>query len=386
MMVVSVVVTAAGAMLTVVVMMLMMLVAMALLIVMVMLVVLVAMAFLIVVMMLVVLVAMALFIVVVMLMMLVAMALFIVMMMLMMLVAMALLIVMVMLVMLVAMALLIVVMMLVMLVAMAFLIVVMMMLVMLVAMALLIVMVMLVMVMMLMVLMLLLELSKSRVESILLLHSGEDVLAVKLVPRGGNDSSGRVVLSDELDGLFRLISLSNVGMRKNDTGCVSNLIVVELTKVLHIHLALINVCNRGEAVEDSVLSLNRLNSLDNVRELTYSAGLDNNSVGMELVKNLGESLRKIANERATDTAGVHLGDLDACILKEAAVNTDLAKLVLYKHKLFTCVCFLYKLLDKRSLTCAEEAGKNIYFRHIKIIAAWANLRKSVLYYNYTFLT
>ena len=194
------------------------------------------------------------------------------------------------------------------------------------------------------------------------------------------------MLSDELDCRLNLLCLGKVGVGEDDGGCVGDLVVIELAKVLHIHLTLVNVGNRGKAVESSVVSLNRLYRLDNVGELAYSAGLDDNSIGVEFVKNLSKRLREIAYERTTNATGVHLGNLDACILKEAAVNTDFTKFVFYEHELFTRVSFLDKLLDKSGLTCTEEAGKNIYFRHIKIMPRGANLRKCVLYYNYTFLT
>ena len=239
--------------------------------------VLVAMALFIVVML--VLVAVTLLIVVVIV--LVAMALFIVVMMLV-LVTVALLTVVVMLV-LVTVTLLIVVVMLVIVTVALFTVMVMLVIV---AMALLTVMVMVVMV----VLMLLLKSLKRRIKSILLLHSGEDILAVELVPRSGYNGCCSVVLSDKLNCAFNLLSLGNVGMRKNYRRCVSDLIVIELAKVLHIHLALIYVCNGGEAVKLSVLCLNRLYRFDYVGELTYSAGLDDNSIGMEFVKHLFKRL------------------------------------------------------------------------------------------------
>ena len=85
-------------------------------------------------------------------------------------------------------------------------------------------------------------------------------------------------------------------MRKNYRRCISNLIVIELTKVLHIHLTLINVGNGGEAIQLCIGSLNRLYRLDNVGELTNSTRLNNNSVGMELVKHLSKRLGKISDE------------------------------------------------------------------------------------------
>ena len=222
-----------------------------------------------------------------------------------------------------------------------------------------------VMVMIVMMLMLLLELCKCALESILLLHSGEDILAVELVPGSGNDSSGSIVLSDKLDSRLNLLCLGKVGVRKDDGGCVGDLVVIELAKVLHIHLTLVNVGNGGEAIKLGIRGLNRLNRLDNVGEFTYSAGLDDNSVGMELVKHLDKRLGEITDKGAADTSGVHLSDLDACILKKSAVDTDLTELILDEHKLFTAVCFLNKLLYKCGLAGSEEAGKNIYFRHFQ---------------------
>ena len=228
-----------------------------------------------------------------------------------------------------------------------------------------------------MMLMLFLELVERILKAILLLHSGKNVLAVEVIPRSSNDGSGSIVLSDKLDCRLYLLRLGKVGMRKDDGGCIGDLIIIELAKVLHIHLTLVNVGNGGKAIKLGVRSLNRLDRLDNVGELTYSAGLDDNSVGVELVKHLNESLGKIAYKRAADTTGVHLGDLNASILKEAAVDTDLAEFVLNKHELFTAICFLDELLYKCGLTGSEEAGKNIYFRHFQKICPRANLLKSI---------
>ena len=210
--------------------------------------------------------------------------------------------------------------------------------------------------------MLLLEVGNSHLESILMLHSGKDILTVKAVPRSGNYNRGGIMLSYESNGLLYLRILCNIGVREDDGGCMGDLIVIELTKVLHIHTALGNIGNRGEAVENAI-ALNPLCCADNIGKLTDARGLDDNSIGSEVTKHLAERSGEITDERATDTTRIHLGDLDSSILKEASVNTDLAKLVLYQNNLFSCVCFLDKLLDERGLSRAEEAGEYIYFRH-----------------------
>ena len=216
-----------------------------------------------------------------------------------------------------------------------------------------------------MMLMLLLELGNSRVQRILTFHSRKNIPAVKLVPRSSDYNRLSVVLSYELHGRINLLVLGAVGMRKDYAGGVSNLVVIELAEVLHIHLTLIGIGNGGKAIQLRIVGLDRLNRLDNVRELTYSAGLDNYSVGMELLQDLRECLGKITDERAADASRVHLGDLYTRILQKSAVNADLSKLILDENYLLADVGLLEKLLYQGRLSPAEKARKNIYFRHFK---------------------
>ena len=195
----------------------------------------------------------------------------------------------------------------------------------------------------------------SILEGILMLHSKKNILTVKAIPGGSHDNGGLIMLTEERYALGDLLILCSLGMRKNDGGCVGDLIVIELAKVLHIHLALINVCNGGEAIKHRTVVLGGLCRTNNVRKLANARGLDNNSVGIILLKNLYKRLGEITNKRAADTARVHLGDLNARICKEAAVNTDLAKLVLDKHDLLACICLFDQLLNQRGLTRTEEA-------------------------------
>ena len=220
-----------------------------------------------------------------------------------------------------------------------------------------------VIVMMVMVVMLLLKCADSIVECVLMLHCRKDVRACKLIPGSRDYGGGSVILSDESGSVLDSRLLCGVGVRKDHGGSVADLIAEELAKVLHIHLALTCVNNGGEAADLKICALDTLHRLNNVGELANARGLDENSVGVVLCQHLGKSLGKITNERAADTARVHLGDLDAGILEEAAVNADLAKLVLDKDELLAGVGLFYKLLDERGLTCAEEARKNINSSH-----------------------
>ena len=219
-----------------------------------------------------------------------------------------------------------------------------------------------VVVVMVVLVMLCLELLDCILEGVAVLHSSENVLTVKAIPGGSDDYGRLVVLTKQGYALSNLLVLGGLCVREDYCRCVLNLVIVELAKVLHIHLALINIGNGCEAVKLCANSC-VFNRFDNVGKLTNTRGLDNYSVGVVIFQHLNERLGKIANERAADAARVHLGDVDASISEEAAVNADFAKLVLDKNELFTSVRFLNKLLNQSGLTCSEEARKYIYFGH-----------------------
>ena len=203
-------------------------------------------------------------------------------------------------------------------------------------------------------------------ESIGLLHSCKDVLTVKVLPGRSNDSRLGIMLTDKSYALLYLMLLYLSGVGEDYTGCVCNLIVVELAEVLHIHFALARIGNGGKAVELSFFRLYLAYCLDNVGKLTDARGLNDYSVGAVLRENLTESLGKVAYKRAADTARIHLGNLYARIGKEAAVDTDLAEFVLDENYLLTDKSLGKKLLYKRSFSRAEKAGENINFRHNRI--------------------
>jgi len=322
---VSVIVAAAAAMLVVVVVVL----------------VIVAMALLAVVMMVLVIVAVALLAVVVLVLVIVAVALLAIVMVVLVIVAVALLAVVVVVLVIVAMALLTVVMMVLVIVAVALLSVVVVMVVM----------------------VLLLEVADSLLESVSVLYRVEDLLARELIPGCGDYCGCGVILSDEGCCVLDASLLCRIGMREDNGGCVADLIAEELAEVLHIHLALACIDYGGKASELILGALYALHRLDNVGELTDARGLDEDSVGVVLGKDLGKCLREIADERAAYAARVHLGDLDARVLEEAAVNADLAELVLDEDELLACVSLLDKLFDQSGLSRSEKARKNVNFRH-----------------------
>ena len=85
---------------------------------------------------------------------------------------------------------------------------------------------------------------------------------------------------------------------------------------------------------------------------------------MKLCQHLLQRVGKVAHEAAADAAGVHLVDLYAGVLEEAAVDGDLTELVFDQHDLFARVRLGDQLFDQRGFTGTQKAGENINFRYL----------------------
>ena len=195
-------------------------------------------------------------------------------------------------------------------------------------------------------------------------HGLQDLLAGQGVPGGGDDGSGGVLLTQHGHSGGDLLLGGVLGAAQDDAACVADLVVVELTEVLHIHLDLVDVGHGDEAAQLNIQMLGHaLDSAGHVGQLADAGGLDNDAVGVVLLHHLLQSGAEIAHQRAADAAGVQLIDLDAGLLQKAAVDADLAELVLDEHDLLACKGLFDELLDKGGLTGAKEAGENIDLGH-----------------------
>ena len=192
----------------------------------------------------------------------------------------------------------------------------------------------------------------------------EDFPAVNLLPRGSNKNGIGILLSYESNAVGELTLSGLSGVGKDDGGCVLNLVIIELAKVLHIHFALVDIDNNGVGAKLCIGAVNTLYSLDDIGELSDTRWLNDDAVGMEFVKHTAKCGGKITDKRAADTARIHLGNLDARIAEEAAVNTDFAKLIFDKDELFTRISLGNKLLYKSGLSRTEKSRKDINFSHI----------------------
>ena len=201
-------------------------------------------------------------------------------------------------------------------------------------------------------------------KGILVLHRLENLCAGELIPRGGNDGGVLVVLAQQSDAGFKLFGLDTVRAAQNDGVCVLDLVVIELAEVLHVHFALVCIGNGGEAIQRNVLHVQVLHGTDYIAQLAYAGRLDQNAVRVVGLQHLTQRLAEVAHKAAANAALAHLGDFNAGVLQKAAVNGNLAELVFDEDELFALKSFGDQLADQRGFACAEEAGKNIDFRHI----------------------
>ena len=194
-------------------------------------------------------------------------------------------------------------------------------------------------------------------------HGLQQLRSGKLAPGGGDDGSFPIVLPDQGHGSIQLGLGHRVGTGQDDGGSGFDLVIVELTKVLHIDLDLTGIADSHGIAQSHIFVGDLLHSADNIGEFANTGGFDDDPVGIILCDDLLQGLAEVTHQRAADAAGVHLGDIDAGILQEAAVDADLAELIFNEHQLLACIGLLDHLFDEGSLAGSQKAGVNIDFCH-----------------------
>ena len=197
-----------------------------------------------------------------------------------------------------------------------------------------------------------------------MLHNLYQFLSIQVLDRCCDDRCVLVQAAKKLQGFLNLFLCCNICTAHDNSTGILDLVVKELTEVFHIHLAFLCVYNGCVAVQlDINLILNTLYCLDNVRKLAYAGWLDKDSVRVIFCNNFLQGSTKISNQRAADTSGIHLTDLDSCLFQEAAVNTDLTKFILDQYYLLALESVLQKFFNKGCFSGAEKTGDNINFYH-----------------------
>ena len=199
-------------------------------------------------------------------------------------------------------------------------------------------------------------------EVALAVHDGDDLCAGQDGPVGGDDGGGGVLLCQHGDGGSDLLLTGVAGAAQDDAGRMADLVVIELTEVLHIHLDLVHVGDGDKAVQDDGQILgDALDGAGHVGQLADARRLNEDAVRVVGLDDLLQCLAEITDQAAADAAGVQLIDLNAGLAHEAAVDADLAEFVLDQDDLLTGEGLLDELFDKGGLAGAEEAGENVDF-------------------------
>ena len=195
-------------------------------------------------------------------------------------------------------------------------------------------------------------------------HGFQDLLTGQVIPCGGHDGGGGVLFAQHCHGSGDLFLAGGLGAAEQDAACMADLVVVELTEVLHIHLDLVHVGHGDKAAELDIQVLGHaLHGAGHVTQLAHAGGLDHDAVRVVLLHHLLQGGAEIAHQRAADAAGVQFVDLDAGLLEEAAVNADLAELVLDQHHFLACKGLLDQFFDQGGFAGTQETGEDINFGH-----------------------
>ena len=209
-----------------------------------------------------------------------------------------------------------------------------------------------------------LQLSQLGSQRSLTCHGRQDLRSFQFTPTGRDDGSVRIMLPEEGHGGIQLGLGDHIGTGHDNSGGRFNLIVIELAKVLHIDLDLTGIHNRHCIAQFHIGTGNLLNRSHHIGQLAHTGGLNDDPVRGIFRNHLLQSLAEIAHQTAADAAGVHLGNVNAGILQETAIDTDLAEFILDQHQLLACVGLLDHFLDQRGLTGTQKTGININFCHI----------------------
>ena len=195
-------------------------------------------------------------------------------------------------------------------------------------------------------------------------HSLHDLVSGQLIPRRGDEGRNSIMLSEHRHSSIQLDLRDGIGTGQDDGGCGFNLVIVELTKVLHVYFYLAGVNHSYGIAQHHIFTRDFLHGGNHIGQLANAGGFDNNAIRMIPLNDLRQGLAEIAHQTAADAAGVHFGDLNAGILQKTAVNADLTEFILDEHQLFALIGLFNELFDQRGLASAQKAGKNVNFGHI----------------------
>ena len=85
-------------------------------------------------------------------------------------------------------------------------------------------------------------------------------------------------------------------MAEDDTARIFYLVVEEFAKILHIHLALVDVNDSGKCVERGVVIRYALDCANDIRQLSDARWFYQNAIGTKAIEHLCECLSEVTDE------------------------------------------------------------------------------------------
>ena len=198
-----------------------------------------------------------------------------------------------------------------------------------------------------------------------LLHSGQNGLAVQLVPGGSDDGGIPVLLPQQGHGSLQLLGADLLGAAENDGSGGFDLVVVKLAEVLHVYLYLRDIRHGDKAVQLHLRHILHgvLHRQDHIGQLPHARGLNEDAIRGELCLHILQGLVEVAHQGAADAPGGHLADLHPGILQKTAIDADLPEFIFNEYQLLTLIGLRQHLLNERGFPCAQKAGHNINLSH-----------------------
>ena len=197
------------------------------------------------------------------------------------------------------------------------------------------------------------------------LHSFHQLCAGQLIPGSGNNGGVIIMLPQHCNCGIQLLLVHSVGTGKNDGSCSLDLIIIELTKVLHIDLYLVGIHHRYGAIQLHLIIGHFFNRCHNIGQFTHTGGFDHDAIRRIIGNYLCQSSSEIAHQAAADTSGIHFRNVDTGILQETAIDTDLAEFIFDQNQFLTCIAFRNQFLDQCGFSRSQKAGEYINFRHLQ---------------------
>ena len=212
--------------------------------------------------------------------------------------------------------------------------------------------------------MFLLHLGKIRSNSCLAFHGFHNLRACQLIPGGCDNGGGYIMLPEHNNGSIQFLLGNTVSTGQNDGTGSFNLVIIELTEVLHIDLHLTGIHHGNGTIQHDIVVGDLFYGGNNIGQLAYAGWFDYDTVGVIFSNHLGQRLAEITHQAAADAAGIHFGNVNTCILQETAVNTDFTKFVFNQHQLLSCIALRNHFLDQGCFAGTQEAGVYINLCHL----------------------